>query len=1180
MLRLQQIELSGFKSFVDPVKLSFPGGVTCIVGPNGCGKSNISDSILWVLGEQSIKTLRGSRMEDVIFSGAERRKPLGMAEATLVMSTDDPSIPHSEEGKITIARRVYRSGQSEYRVNGKRVRLKDIKDLLMDTGLGIRAYSVIEQGKVGMILSGKPQERRRLLEEAAGVTRYKTRKRVAEMKLEEATANLLRLDDIISEVDRSLRSLKRQASAARRYQEREEEYKQLLEGVLLGRWSRLAARRQEVVTQLAAATDREAELAAGVSRAEAELAAGRETLEKLARELADRHEHHSSLAARIEGRQQFLKVSRKSGVEIAERIAAGRQLAQEKEKEAGQMASSLEGLARRRLELAAELAQAEEEAGQGAARLATAEEQLAAATARVEERRRELLSAAGELQALAQRLNKEQVELEKGGYRAHHLDEELERRACEVKGAQEHLEKARELVLSLERRQAEKEAELEATRKALETAVRSEAAATEERRRLEDELRGARQRRQLLAELAEAHAEGRAALLEALGDTGIDEPEFLAGRLAAAPGWERSLDFYLGALADAVLVPEGEDPLDLALALKGRGPGASVVAPVREGGSPKRVEDGEISLSLGEALGLSPELARALPPAWLVVSDAAASRLAREHPGVAFLSPEGLWAQGGLLHVEGGESLPGVLERERELAELGETIPRLEDALEAAVARVEEEVEARSARAREVSAIDGEITRLAQELAVATARRQDAEARLKRLEAEHQTLRGEREDISRHLAEVAERRSRVAAELAGLETRQTELQAGVDAAQGALEAAKGEKENLRAERAGREGRLELLRERLDSHDRETRRIEAAVEDNRRQVRLWQDEAGRLERRHRELAGEIEAAEGELQGYLESQSTSEEEVLEAQRRLDEHRAALKLAEGELVATRARYEEARKVVEELRIRQAGMHQEAEHLAATFEERFDRRPPQEPGPPPANLAEQEADLARRKEILDRMGPVNLLAVQEYAEQEERYAFLTEQRKDVVESIERLKATIKEINQASSERFKATFEEVNKSFGEIFTRLFRGGEAEMRLLDEEDLLESGIEIMARPPGKRLQNIMLMSGGEKALTATALLFALFRSKPSPFCILDEVDAPLDDANAMRFVELVKEMSEETQFLVITHNKLTMEIAQTLYGVTMEERGVSKVVSVELDEVQPGIGEQPRAATA
>ncbi|HZI63139.1 MAG TPA: AAA family ATPase, partial [Thermoanaerobaculia bacterium] len=353
MLKLHRLELSGFKSFVDPTGLDFAGGVTAIVGPNGCGKSNLSDAVTWVLGEQSAKTLRGETMEDVIFNGSESRKPLGMAEVSLTLLTD-PLFAGAEEGRVVLSRRVFRSGESQYRLNGRVVRLKDFKDLLMDTGLGIRAYSVIEQGKIGLILSGKPAERRKLLEEAAGITRYKARKRVAEVKLEEATANLLRLNDVVAEVERNLRSLKRQAGNARRLEEKQAEHRAALRAALLGRWGDLEVRRRELESRLARLVEQDAAAAAELHGGEADLAADRETLEARRQALAERHRVQGDLAAVIEGRQGELKGARQTLQEIAARVAAGVAIAARRAAEADEHATALTAVTARRAELSGE----------------------------------------------------------------------------------------------------------------------------------------------------------------------------------------------------------------------------------------------------------------------------------------------------------------------------------------------------------------------------------------------------------------------------------------------------------------------------------------------------------------------------------------------------------------------------------------------------------------------------------------------------------------------------------------------------------------------------------------------------------------------------------------------------------------------------------------------------------
>jgi chromosome segregation protein len=1282
VLKLDRLEISGFKSFVDPVELRFAGGITAIVGPNGCGKSNISDAMTWVLGEQSAKSLRGDKMEDVIFAGTEQRKPLGMAEVVLHLRTD-PSFPHSEDGRVSIGRRVFRSGDSQYRLNGRVVRLKEIKDLLMDTGLGLRAYSVIEQGKVGMILSGKPQERRRLLEEAAGITRYKQRKRVAEVKLEESLANLLRLDDVISEVDRSLRSLKRQAAAARRYKLKEAEYRELLAQVLTGRWALAKKRLAEVAELLAAAQGREAERAAAVAREEAALADGRERQEELAATLAETHQRHADLAATIEGRQQFLKASRERRREIGERGTRSQELA---ERRRGEIARHREALALRRDErgaMEAERAAAAGEVERDQTAIDAAETRLAEVQARVEEGRRRLLADIGELNALRNRRHQGQIELEKANLRRQHLADELAEHEHDLGRAGEALEMAKETVAGLGARLTESEAEAAKVAKALESTVAREKEAGDEVRDLERRLAEAGHRRKLLAELAAAQAERRERLVAALAEvegTGGASPTFLAERLHAVAGWERSLDFFLADLENAVLVEAGAagggDAAETALAVARQlaaGPGATVLAPLGPGSgwTPEAaaalaapiVEDPKVVLSLGEALGLDEALAAALPPAFLVESPDDAARLARRHPGVAFLSRDGYWAAGGAVHVAAGEAAPGTLERERQLQELDAEIPRLEARLAEVRGLLAKLVERRSALARESNQLQGALARLAQERAVAEARQEDAAARHRRLGVERETLVTETEEVQRELARRAAGHEELADALAEAERRHRSLEEEADADGRALEAAKAERESLREASAGRRGRLDLLAERLVSHDREMARLGREIEEGERQVREWLAEGERLTGRGEELETEIAAAESELQAALERRAGVSDEVIAAQERLDEQRAKMRQLEAAIADSRRRRDEARGEVEELRVRQAGLEHDAEHAAAAFRDELGRpRPvpvraaaddgegeegsagegeggaarldgaarmdgaaamgrllvhpssaaggaageaveaggeataaaepgepaagdgaaaaesvsaepvltlPETPPEPPANLAELEADLARTRAALERLGPVNVLAVEEHDEQEERHAFLTTQRADVAQSVDSLKRTIREINQASSERFRETFAAVNAQFGVIFARLFRGGEAEMRLLDEEDLLETGIEIVARPPGKRLQNIMLMSGGEKALTAIALLFALFHAKPSPFCILDEVDAPLDDINTLRYAETLRELAGDTQFLVITHNKLTMESASTLYGVTMQEKGVSRLVAVELDEVEP-----------
>ncbi|MBP9144426.1 MAG: chromosome segregation protein SMC [Thermoanaerobaculia bacterium] len=1180
MLKLERLDVSGFKSFVDPVHVLFAGGITGIVGPNGCGKSNLSDAITWVLGEQSAKSMRGDTMEDVIFNGSEKRKPLGMGEVTLSFLADASFAGGAlgEDGRVTISRRVFRTGESQYRLNGKTVRLKEIKDLLMDTGLGIRAYSVIEQGKIGLILSGKPQERRKLIEEAAGITRYKARKKIAELKLEEATANLLRLDDIVSEIERNLRSLKRQAGAARRFQERQAEWKTLHRAVLGGRWSRLASELAERRIALGESQTRETDLAANIHRQEAELAELREKIDRLATELSDKSRRQAELGATIAGRQQFLSGTRRTIAEIDARVAAGQAVSGKRREDLEAHGRTVGELTASRARLIVEHDQAAALVQADGARLREVESVAAAAEARLEAARQELLASLGELTALRNRIHREQIESEKSSFRQRHLFDELALRSQEITEASRGLATANARLAEIEALLGERHLELTAARETLAELLAREATAADVLRTLEHERTGRTERQRFLAELAEGDREKGRALAEHLAALGISEPATLGTRIHVMRGWERSLDLYLGDLIDAVVL-SGELPAREVATLLADSAHASgtLLTPlsaedgeaIAGGGAWPWPDDPAIVASLGDALGLEPEVAQALPPAYLVATPEDAERLARRHPGVSFLTRDRLWMQGGLIHLQSDEQQPGFLARASELTDLADLLPGLEERILAAQSEIQELVAARAAVAETIHRAQEAAGALKQEQAGVRSRRDDLAGRHQRLTEAEEGLQREQARLASELARLGEVQLGLGGDLEGLEARHAAQELQFDELQKEVEAARKERETQRALGAGRRGQLDVLTERLQSMDRESSRLAREIAAAERQIEEWMKESATLAARKSELEAAMQQAERELQEALDLRAGGEELLRRDGESLDGERQGARARQEALAAVRREHDQARGEVENLRIALVGLEHDATHLGAEHAEHFGEPLPEIPGELPPNLAEMEVDLARIKEQIEAIGPVNVLAADEYSGEEERHKFLSVQRADVAASVESLRHTIKEINQTSSERFKEAFAQVNAQFSKTFVDLFRGGEAEMRLLDEEDLMESGIEIVARPPGKRLQNLMLLSGGEKALTAIALLFALFRTKPSPFCILDEVDAPLDDINTLRFVGMLRELAKETQCIVITHNKLTMEVASTLYGVTMEERGVSKLVTVALEEVHP-----------
>lgn len=1176
MFKLDRLELSGFKSFVDPEHLDFSGGITGIVGPNGCGKSNVCDAVCWVLGERSAKNLRGQTMEDVIFSGSESRKSLGMAEVRLTLTTE-ASFEAAEDGRLTIGRRIHRSGESQYTLNGKTVRLKDIRDLLMDTGLGIRAYSVIEQGKIGMVLSGKPQERRRLLEEAAGITRYKERRRSAEVKLEEARGNLARLDDILSEVERSLRSLKRQAGAARRFKRRKEAYQELLQQVLLGRWSRIHARLQTIADGLRAQTDRETEKTTELQRLEAALLSGRGRQERMAGELAERHQLEADLAARIEGKQEFLRGSLARIEEIDERIQTGSADARIKTRRIEAVGKQLLELEEKTGLLQQERASAASEVSEDDARLDEVERLASESERRLEDLRNRLLSSIGGLNGLRTRLHETDVEREKNNLRDRHLADEFAQKLQDLRQTTKLLEEADAAHQRLSNEVRAGEATLEQLDSSLreEETVRDRLGQTYESTR--EELRSLDQTREVLEELGRDQEARRAALSGAFRHAGLGEPEYLADRVKVPDGWERSVDLYLGTLADAIIVSETGGAAVVLNAVADTRLTAELVTTDIEISDTVEIEDPAVGASLAEALGLPARIAAALPPAFLVESPDDARRLAASHSGVAFITRDRLWAQSGLLHIQGREARPGTLTREHDLAEIAQRISTLDSQLERLgrdLAEAESALESR--RRRRVELADSQTERQ-REFAVADARKEDLTSQHRRLSLEHETLHSEKAEIGSALSLVAERTDQLAADLERAQTLHAKLEADFDRAQRDSDKAKSERELMKTTGVSRRGGLNLLDQRLESLRSDIERTCRDIGEDEQSLGGWQKEETRLQDRQAELRAGIADAETVLQESLERRESTQQDVIARQEALNVDRERLASLEAEIDERRTDRDQIREAMSEFRVQEAAVGQDREHLASQYQEAFSETLPNRPEAPPESLDELEVDLTQLKDRLGGTGPVNLLAAEEFDEHHERHEFLTAQRADVANSVLSLKETIREIDQTSSERFMDTFLQVNEFFGQAFQDLFRGGQAEMRLLDEEDPLECGLEIVARPPGKRLQNIMLMSGGEKALTAIALLFSLFRTKPSPFCILDEVDAPLDDINTLRFAQMLQKMSSETQFVVITHNKLTMEASTRLYGVTMQERGVSRLVSVELDEIHP---EPEQRATA
>ena len=1166
-MRLISLELHGFKSFAEAQKLSFPGGMTAVVGPNGCGKSNISDSLAWVLGEQRPSMLRGSEMADVIFAGTAKRRPMGMSEVKLVLEMPDPALPGATR-EVIISRRLYRDTGSEYRINGREARLKDVQDLLLDTGMGTRAYSFIQQGQIDLILSSKPKDRRVLLEEAAGITRYKLRRAEAEKRLDETRGNLQRLDDILFELNKQMDSLRRQASRARKAKELDIEIKATQRILLAGKAVELDAAKQRILDLLDQTERRVAELTAQVSEKASEVEALRLSVDEQQQAQAKRASTILGLDQRLqlaeqerhfqEDRHQEAQGQRGRLNEHIQALAA--RLA-----ESGESFSDLEArLVGAGEQLAArevELAQAEENLAltQGALRHEEAE-LMALRERKVESqkeavaRQKQRLGFQSQIAQLEGRLDALNHEESVRAPRLESLQAEATQVNRSLEGLLVQLDQAEEGALD-QRRRAD---QLEEEQRAL----------AQDHHRTEAELDASERRLRQLSDLL-AKSFGDEELqkgLTWLKEQGVRPRtlvELLTVEEALRPDLERLLGVWLQTLS-----------ADLALAGQAvAAPGHLILALESEVTVPAAPEGCEPLRSHLQWTGTERPLGNLLDRAFRC-SDEALPGLAQAHPDLAFVSP-------GFIRLPFGPMLLGVsapaaspLKLRAEQAEAKATREALLDRLEDLEARrgqggdVSREARERAteidedlrALRRRVDSLKSQKSSLEAQLAEIQAASERADALWEQIETEIKRLQTLLRELEEHPEEAGDTALEEAIQQA--ETRVREARHRLDERRDQrLETARS-RDAAWAERDGHERHLGLAqRGRFDLEaERQRLEVEAA------------EQASRMEACTQRMA-ELESESQDLLG-------KRNEVLalsqEAQPTLELGQESLRVQERTARELQGALENARLEHQEALIQGAQVQGSQEALAKEVELALGLDIPAFL----AGLSEAEREAwtegelvfqTRLNELHGRrmeLGGVNPLAIQELEEAETRLAYMAEQRADVTAAIGNLESTIQEINATSEERFREAFDYVNLRFQDVFREAFGGGSAFLSLEDPKNLLECGIEITAQPPGKSAKALTLLSGGEKALTAISLLFAIFHFKPSPFCVLDEVDAPLDEANVGRFAAMVQKMKADTQFIVITHQKPTMVAADTLYGVTMEEAGCSRLVSVQLREAE------------
>lgn len=1202
-MKIRKLDIVGFKSFADPVRLRFYDGTTGIVGPNGCGKSNIVDAIRWVMGEQSPRRLRGKSMDDVIFAGSESKPATGMAEVQLTFENDGRNVPpeYSSLPEISVGRRLFRSGESEYTINKTPCRLRDVQELFMGTGVGTRAYSIIGQGAIGQLVAQSPAERRSLIEEVAGISKYNSRKRLAENKMERTRQNLQRVNDIVGELQRSLNSLKRQARKAARYNKVREQLLDVELHQATHRYLELQVLQNQHRLKTQARRDEHAAATARVASLEAEIEQSRVSLLEDEKQL-------SALQEKLYSTDNQIKLCEKNieflGREIDSLSGGGQQASQEMKRLRGELEiveKSIAELQQGYQQMQQNSRLAEYRYREQENTLQQHRQQLQASSQEFEQlqqQQRRLAEQAVELRARLESIDQSLVELQ--GSRAQNQAEmealqqsrdELDKRHSQQA---QRLEQSRQLHLNLvQRREVSQNEQAELQVKTRENEARLASLGEEiarQRSRLESLLQiernyeGCHQGVQWVMKHAREASQNEQSGLQVVG--------LVADLLQTPSRYETAVQAVLGERLQGVVVKSHQAGLQAVDALKREAEGRSSFIPVElRNYSPTeaaKVDGPKVIGPMSKLVRYQAEYAPVVDyllgdvvvvedlPAAMAIWSANGHRATLVTLDGDVLEPQGVLT-GGSLEGAGAH----LLRNKRQIRELEQSLQQLEaeyrlaqdrqGKLKAELATAQSTLESlrQNTHNEELRIIDRE-----KDLGHLQQQRSSLDERLAR-------LRQEGERFAERITKLRQRREQLLQERQANEQRQADLeqQAGV-----------------------KRRHLDLLNSQLAQLNQRVLDQKVAATTSNERVESFRQNLQHQQQRYQELAGRLQAARERISSgnqrlaeCREKTRLSREEISQ----LLEHKEKL---QQEYDAARSGYDrlsvqvgEQEQALKEWRHRSQQMSEEVAELSADLRELeleqqhlvadtrrilrvelteclcdFHLRPP--PGP----KHKQQAEKLRR--VMERMGEVNPHALEEYEENLQRFDFLTSQARDLNEALEKLQKVIVKINRTSRKRFREAFEATNEKFQQVFPRLFNGGQAHLQLEEGKDLLEAGVEIVVRPPGKKLQNMELLSGGEKALTAVALLFALFLVKPTPFCLLDEVDAPMDEANLDRFNSMIKRLATSSQFLVITHSKRTMELMDHIYGITMEEAGISKVVSVRLTSADQN--EQRKAAAS
>ena len=1181
-MHLKRLELQGFKSFADKTILEFRQGVTGVIGPNGSGKSNISDAIRWVLGEQSMKQLRGGKSEDVIFAGTENRKSLGFAEASIVIDNSDGKLP-IEYNEVTVTRKIYRSGETGYFINKVPCRLKDILELFMDTGIGKDGYSIIGQGKIDEILSNKSEDRRHIFEEAAGIVKYRTRKQDAEKKLEQTKLNLLRINDILSEIEGQLEPLKFQSEKAKRYLSLRDELKEIEVGLFVYNINSYKEKLMQITEDLKILNEQNED----ENKKQEENQSKKEKIKLNIENLSEEIEKMQNLG--FESKNQIEQLNSQIGVsneklvnngnnverlenEISDLIAKINSLEEEKENRT----SKKENLAQNREKFAKELEEKQSELEKILAKLSSKELEIEEKKRKQEENndeKYEKMSKISSCDASIQALEKENISIKN----------ELDSVISEIdSGRIKNQEIIKEFSM-IEKTKKQKEEELSKINSQKEEVITRIKKYDDELNRLGQEYRIKEARYKFLQE-TEKEKEGYTKSVKSLL-TACEKEEnlkkgvegVLANLISVKEEYEVAIEMCLASSMQNIVTETEADAKKLIEYLRKNNLGRASFLPISSVKGKKI--DRLIKNDINGVVGIASDLVKYnkkyegiilnLLGRTVVVQDMDTAISLAKQNGYSFRI---VTLKGDLINPSGAISggsvqtkTVNILGRNREIEELQNKLKELQEKINS----LKEEQEEYSNKSSQIIEDSARIAKELQEIEISFAtKKQEVDMQtqiVSKNEEKMNSLKEKNEKNKQEKADITVKKERLQSEISKLEEEIKNLNDEIVAFASENKENQTYIDNLNTDIIDLKISVSSFDESSNSAQEILNRIEDDIHTSndfiiakKKEIEDIKQDTEKLENLILELGTRID----EIKSKVENSSDLIEKAKSDKSVASEHLITI---EKEIEAQYEVINGLKEQIIKVESKKQRLEQDTEELINKLWEEYELTPNNsDEYKKPDNVQEAQKVSNDLRKQMASLGPINVDAIEEYKKMQERYDSMNEQRYDIEESIKKIRGVISEMTQTMQTQFKERFKQINKNFNEVFAELFGGGKAELILEDENDLLECGIEIKAQPPGKKLENMTLLSGGERALTAIAILFAILKINPAPFCILDEIEAALDDVNVARYANYLKKFSKETQFLVITHRKGTMEIADTVYGVTMEEKGISKLLSINL----------------